>query len=117
MEEATMDVRPKGLTESSWFTSCLIHRFTGTSPILLALCVVIITAGFMCLPVKADIPMSEYIRLYFELEGKPYDESVRFLITCYGYRWDPGPAPPTRAPGSYEPETVYTIRGSCPHYG
>jgi hypothetical protein len=117
MEDATMDVRPKYFIESTCRGSCPIRRLTSAARIVLAICVAIITAGLMCLPVRADLPMSEYITIFFELEGKPYDRPVRFHITCYGYSWDPGPAPPTRVPGSYEPTSVYAIRGNCPHYG
>jgi hypothetical protein len=112
-----MHVRPEDLTTPSCTTSCSVHRLNRASQMLLVVCVVITCTGLMCPPVRADIPMSEYIRLYFEQDGSPCDEPVRFDIACYGYRWDPGPAPPTRAPGSYQPETVYRIRGNCPNYG
>jgi hypothetical protein len=85
--------------------------------VLSAVSMAIIIACLTCLPVTADIPMSEYITVFFEQEGKPYDRPVRFHIDCYGYKYDPGPQPPTRVPGSYQPEIVYAFGGDCPHYG
>lgn len=112
-----MDVYGKDSLEVSYLTACPITRLASPSRILLAIGVAIATAGLMCLTVSADVPMSEYITLFFEQDGRPYDKPVRFQITCYGYRWDPGPAPPTKVPGSYQPESVYGIIGDCPHYG
>jgi hypothetical protein len=112
-----MDVHPKDSLEISCVTACPMTRLAGASRVLLAIGVAIATAGLMCLTVNADVPMSEYITVFFEQDGKPYNKPVRFQITCYGYRWDPGPSPPTKVPGSYQSESVYRIIGDCPHYG
>lgn len=112
-----MVAHPRDGTESDRITSCPVHRLTRSIRILLAVCAAVITAGSLCLTAKADIPVSEYIRVYFEQDGKPLDQPVSFRITCYGYEFDPGSTPPTRVPGSYEPEIVYSISGNCPRYG
>jgi hypothetical protein len=117
MGDAIMNVRPKNFTQFRSIAPCPFHRLASAPGILLAVSVTIIIAGWMYLPVKADVPMSEYITVFFEQEGQPYDRPVSFRIQCYGYKYDPGPAPPTRVPGSYEPESVYRISGNCPHYG
>jgi hypothetical protein len=112
-----MNVRSKDLTSFRSIAPCPFHRPTSAPRILLAVSVAIIIAGWMCLSVKADIPMSEYIAVFFEQGGKPYERPVRFRIGCYGYTYKPGPMPPTRVPGSYEPQLVYAISGDCPRYG
>lgn len=112
-----MDMHSSDRAELGPFTAWPFHRRTLMPRILLPICVAIIAAGCVCILAKADVPVSEYIRMYFEQEGEPYDQPARFRITCYGYRYDAGPEPPTRVPGSYEPEVVYSISGRCPHYG
>lgn len=112
-----MNVCLRDIAESRSIAPCFVHRPAIGPRILLAVSVAVVVAGWMSLPVKADIPMSEYIKVFFEQAGKPYDKPVTFRIDCYGYRYDPGPEPPTRVPGSYEPQPVYAISGDCPHYG
>jgi len=39
---------------------------------VLAVSIAILVAGWMCLPVRADIPASEYITVFLEPGGRPY---------------------------------------------
>lgn len=113
-----MDVHPRECVAFGHITSCPVERPTKFARMPLAICLAILLVGSVCLAAKADVPMSEHVRVFFELEGKPLDQPVYFRVTCYGYRWDPGPDyPPTRVPGSYEPEIVYRFSGNCPQYG
>lgn len=61
---------------------------------------------------RADVPFPIRIAVTFEQGGQAYAGPVRFSINCYGYTYPPG-RDPGLAPGSYTPETVYTLTGAC----
>ncbi|MCX6767440.1 MAG: hypothetical protein NTY90_01760 [Candidatus Micrarchaeota archaeon] len=64
----------------------------------------------------ADIAIPTITKVYFDNAGAPYDGSVSFTVTCYGYSWKPGPAQ-DKAPGTYEPTNVFSFTADCPRYG
>jgi len=58
--------------------------------------------------------------VYFEKDHVPFNESVRFAITCYGYRcenWGCTALGDNRIPGTYTQEEVFSFFATCPGYG
>ncbi len=71
-----MNALPKDLARLGCITSCPNHRPNRAVKALVAICVSAICTGLLSPPVRADVPMSKYIVLYLEQDGKPYDKPV-----------------------------------------
>ncbi|OPX63348.1 MULTISPECIES: hypothetical protein [unclassified Methanoregula] len=75
-------------------------------------------AGFLAGTVSADLMLPTITHVYIEQNGTPFHESVNYTVTCFGYRTQLSPPPVTTlAPGSYQPESVYSYSATCPDYG
>ena len=69
-------------------------------------------------PALADIAYSTDTYTYFSRDGEPYNGSVEFSVTCYGYYSYPN-APaflPNYTPEN-DNETVFSYSATCPGYG
>lgn len=66
-----MDAQPGDRAEPRHIAPCPVQRLTRPTGILQAICLAILLAGSVCLVAKADIPISEYVRVYFEQDGDP----------------------------------------------
>jgi hypothetical protein len=58
--------------------------------------------------------------VFFEKDGRPFNESVYFTVECYGYAWKmwDGSALEDRiAKVNHSSELVYSYSASCPSYG
>jgi hypothetical protein len=70
---------------------------------------------FLAVPVSADLILPAITHVYFEKDGAPYNGTVDFSVSCYGYNVVPDYR--TRPPGSYQPELVFSYSASCKEYG
>jgi len=86
-------------------------------PLLLVISCIAFLAVFIA-PALADIAYSTDTYTYFSKDGHPYNGSVEFSVTCYGYYSSPGK--PVFLP-NYTPdndnETVFSYSATCPGYG
>lgn len=70
------------------------------------------------MPVNADISIPTNTYVYFEQGGAPYNGSVQYTVTCYGYTAYPGsPSFSSHTAPENTSETVYSYSASCPGYG
>lgn len=65
-------------------------------------------------PVTADLISPAITHVYFEKGGVPWNDTVDYTITCYGYMKPPFSEIPN---GSYTPELVFHYSASCKEYG
>jgi len=63
----------------------------------------------------ADMVPPTLTYVYFDQGGIPFNGSVNFTVTCYGYPM--GIPPITLAPGSYEPKPIYKYSVNYTGYG
>jgi len=81
--------------------------------LLVFLCSVIMLAPI----VGANILQPTITHVYFEKDGVPYNDPVKYSVTCYGSKGPnlvySTPAPP----GSYEPTPVFRYSATCNGYG
>jgi len=83
----------------------------------IAFLLVFLCAAILLVPVvHADMLIPSITRVYFDKDGVPYNGTVHYTMTCYGYTRSivPGAAP---APGSYEPDPVFRYSATCSGYG
>lgn len=75
--------------------------------------------GLLCGPVNADVLIPTNTHVFFEKDGQPYNQSVQYTVSCYGYRWSPGSGPVSSGTTSpdKEPEVVFSYSATCPEYG
>jgi hypothetical protein len=64
--------------------------------------------------VNADMIVPRLTYVYFDQNGHPYNGSVNFTVTCYGYGTGQYPFI-TQAPGSYEPKPI--LKYSATYFG
>jgi len=64
---------------------------------------------------NADMVPPTLTYVYIDQGGIPYNGSVNFTVTCYGYPM--GIPPITLAPGSYEPKPIYKYSVNYTGYG
>jgi hypothetical protein len=79
--------------------------------LLMCLCAVILLVTV----VHADMIDPAITHVYFDKDGVPYNGSVQYTITCYGYSFNHTFITP--APGSYQPQPVFRYSASCNGYG
>jgi len=75
--------------------------------------------GLLCCPVNGDVLVPTNTHVFFEKDGQPYNDSVQYTVSCYGYRWSPGSRPVssgTTSPDN-DPEGVFSYSATCPEYG
>lgn len=84
-------------------------------PVLVALC----SFALLVAPLDADLMLPTVTHVYFEKDGGPYHGSAEYTVTCYGYRYHFGdpPAEINRAPGTYQPGSVFSYSATYPGYG
>jgi len=83
---------------------------------LLVLCCLIVLPGL----VSADQLIPTITKVYVEKNGEPVNDAIKLSMDCYGYlcgRYDCGGPEDYRAPGSYEPEIVFSFSATCSGYG
>ncbi len=76
---------------------------------------VIVVAAFIPV-VFADIITPTETQVYFEENGVPYEGSVEYTVSCYGYSYDPGQVIEENESMSYD-ELVFEYSATCPEYG
>jgi hypothetical protein len=79
----------------------------------------ILTSLMSAHPLLADLPTPTVLTVYFQKDGQPYKDRVKFTVHCYGwaaYPGDPG-FPPGKKPDPYVPKKVYSFSGDCSGYG
>lgn len=77
---------------------------------------IVLALHLTSIPLKADILIPTVTKVYFEKGNQPYRYPVDFTVTCYGYRWRPGPIMEKKE-GTYTPENVFSFSAKCPDYG
>lgn len=77
---------------------------------LACLCIVFISI----VPVQADLAIPVITHVFFQKGGVPYNGSVHYTVTCYGY--DPGPSYPHYNPRPAPGQSGYTQEGSVFSY-
>lgn len=79
--------------------------------LMLILCVI--------LPVSADVSMPTITHIYFEKDGAPVNENIRYTVTCYGHYEYPLIQPETASGlnGTPVKEVIYTYTATCADYG
>ena len=83
-------------------------------------CVSILVLLFCSGFVLADEIDPTITHVFFEMDGRPFNDSVHFTVECYGYAWKmwDGSAPEDRiAKVNHTSELVYSYSASCPSYG
>jgi len=79
---------------------------------------IIVLLACAVMPANADISIPTNTYVYFEQGGAPYNGSVQYTVTCYGYTAYPGsPSFSSHTPPENTSETVYSYSASCPGYG
>jgi len=69
-------------------------------------------------PALGDVSIPTNTYVYFEQGGAPYNGSVQYTVTCYGYTAYPGsPSFSSHTAPENTSETVYSYSASCPGYG
>ncbi|WP_048151237.1 hypothetical protein [Methanolacinia paynteri] len=85
-----------------------------------------IAVSYFCLPAMADARVATSSKVFFEKNGEPYNGSVSFTVTCYGYvvdNSDPnrnnywGSNYVRREPGTYNRTDVFSYSATVDHYG
>ncbi|ADN35636.1 hypothetical protein Mpet_0866 [Methanolacinia petrolearia DSM 11571] len=85
-----------------------------------------IAVSNFCLPVMADARIATSSQVFFEKNGEPYNDSVSFTVTCYGFTYtytDPdfrkylSGEYEKRAPGSDNQTEVFSYSATVDHYG
>lgn len=66
-------------------------------------------------PARADVIIPTRTAVFFDKDGVPFNQSVDFTVTCYGY--NTGIPPVKKDPGTYTPTEVFRWGGNCPTYG
>jgi len=70
------------------------------------------------MPASADISIPTNTYVYFEQGGGPYNGSVQYSVTCYGYTAYPGsPYFMSNTAPENTSEIVFSYSASCPGYG
>jgi hypothetical protein len=78
----------------------------------------IVLLAYAVMPASADISIPTNTYVYFEQSGVPYNGSVQYSVTCYGYTAYPGsPAFSSNTAPENTSETVFSYSASCPVYG
>lgn len=67
----------------------------------------------------ADIVTPTIVKVFFQMDGEPYNKPVDFSVRCYGWRTHPTDPdfPSGGKPKHYTPKEVYSFSASCPNYG
>jgi len=78
---------------------------------LICLCAIVLLVTV----VHADMVTPKITYVYFTLGGIPYNGTVNYTVTCYGYPMDTRQI--TLAPGSYQPQPVYQYSENYSGYG
>ncbi|UUX91966.1 hypothetical protein [Methanoplanus endosymbiosus] len=91
---------------------------------------ILIMAGIiliaLTLPASADRAIPTDTKVFFEKDGQPYNGTVSFTVTCYGYIVDDtdpnyknywGDNYQRREPGTYEQTEVFSYSATVDHYG
>ena len=87
------------------------------SPVRIVLSCIVLLA-FAVIPVYGDIAIPTNTYVYFEQDGVPYNGSVQYTVTCYGYYSYPGTASfLSNTSPQNTTETVFSYSASCPGYG
>lgn len=86
---------------------------------LLPWIIILILAVTGIATVSADELYPTITHVFFEKDGKPFNTTVYYTVTCYGHRinsWNPRPEE-IAAAHSTPPENVYSYPATCDHYG
>lgn len=75
-----------------------------------------LAAVLLAFAVRADVFTPTITKVYFEKDGQPYENPVKFIVKCYGYTYAPGSDPGLKQ-NEYEPEIVFSYSAICPGYG
>lgn len=67
-------------------------------------------------PAAADVIIPTTTTVYFEDQSQPINQSVDFIVSCYGYSYPPG-EDPNYPPGGYKTGEVYSFSDTCTSYG
>lgn len=70
-------------------------------------------------PVSADVSLPSITHVYFEKDGAPVHDSIRYTVNCYGhyeYPWMPQITAAVEN-GSSRIDVIYTYTATCPEYG
>lgn len=104
-----------------FFSMSSLHRRSLTILLLLAL-----FASCSCVPATADHISPTSTKVFFEKNGEPYNDSVSFRVTCYGYVVDNSDPNRNnywrgnyvrREPGTYNQTEVFSYSATVDHYG
>jgi len=69
-------------------------------------------------PALGDVSIPTNTYVYFEENGIPYNGSIQYTVTCYGYTAYPGsPSFSSHTAPENTSETVFSYSASCPGYG
>lgn len=75
---------------------------------------IILVIILVAVPVSADMISPAITHVYFEKDGVPYNSSVQYSVSCYGYFM--GYPYVAKSPGSYQPELIFHYSATCPGY-
>ncbi|MDD3052646.1 MAG: hypothetical protein PHR06_16115 [Candidatus Cloacimonetes bacterium] len=90
-----------------------------------------LAAGIMLIlaitaPVSADIAIPTSTEVFFEKNGEPYNESIKFTVKCYGYSFFPGTpefkeflnkGSERKEKGTYDQKEVFSYFATADYYG
>ena len=85
-----------------------------------------IAVSYFCLPAMADVRVATSSKVFFEKNGVPYNNSISFTVTCYGFTYtytDPDSRKylsgeyEKRPPGSDNQTEVFSYSATVDHYG
>lgn len=73
----------------------------------------------LCWPVQGDITNPTITHVFFEKDGKPFNDTVQFTVNCTGHRIFPwiGTAEERANASSTPAEIIYSYSASCAQYG
>jgi hypothetical protein len=80
----------------------------------------ILVLYLLACPVFGDEMVPTNTHVYFEKDGQPFNESVQYTVSCYGYRCDWSTcSPPARTENRSKitPEIIFSYSATCPGYG
>ena len=94
--------------------------------ILIVSLILALLISVFCVPAGADARIATSSKVFFEKNGVPYNDSVSFTVTCYGFTYtytDPDSKKylsgdyEKRAPGSDNQTEVFSYSATVDHYG
>jgi hypothetical protein len=83
-------------------------------------CICITALLFLVCPAPGDTLVPTNTHVYFEKNSQPFNESVQFTVSCYGYRcdWNSCSVPAgTKDISETAHAVIYSYSATCPGYG